>query len=272
VQKDRIEVEVVGLGLEDESWGIEKRVIQGDTEQDDVWQDLGQFLESAYERDDGVRLKIVATAIDMRHKPKKVQAFCRKSGLARVYPVYGVGGVSPILVTTRFNKHYRLRTYAVQGKLAKDIIFARLRVTEPGPRYMHFPKGHGYDEEHFLQLTAEVLKTKYTHGFPTQFYEKIRDRNEALDLRVYWLACLDILKPALTAIAKNQKGPRDHGTTGPRDHESQKPKPRDYELKPAADDGPVKETQAPEPKVEKPKPKPRKPFRPGGGFVGGWKK
>jgi phage terminase large subunit GpA-like protein len=258
IQKDRIEVEVVGLGLEDESWGIEKRVLQGDTEQGDVWQDLGQFLSTEYDREDSVRLKVVATAIDMRHKPKKVQAFCRSAGLARVYPVYGVGGVSPILVTTRYNKHYRLRTYAVQGKLAKDIIFARLRVTEPGPRFMHYPKGHGYDEEHFLQLTGEVLKTKYAHGFPTQFYEKIRERNEALDLRVYWLACLDILKPALTAIAKHQAKPRDPEIPD---------KPKDYVLEPKA------EGEKPKAEVEKPKPsKPKRPFRPGGGFVGGWKK
>lgn len=253
IQKDRIEVEVVGLGLEDESWGITKRVLQGDTEQDDVWQDLGQFLSTEYARADGVKLKIAATAIDMRHKPKKVQAFVRNSGLARVYPVYGVAGLSPILVTSRYNKHYRLRTYAVQTKLAKDIIFARLRVEQPGPRYLHFPKGHGYDEEHFLQLTAEVLKTKYAHGFPTQFYEKIRDRNEALDLRVYWLACLDILKPALTAISKNLIANR--------------PEPKDYVLK--AEGERLKAETGTEEKVT-PKPKPIR--RPGGGFVKGWNK
>ena len=225
VQKDRIEVETVGTGLEDETWGIEKRVLQGDTEQDDVWQDLAQFLATEYQRTDGVTLKITCTAIDTRHKPKRVIAFIRKSGIPRVYPVYGVGAShTPLLVTTRFNKHYRQRTWAVNGKLAKDTLFARLRVDEPGPRYLHFPKGHGYDEEHFKQLTAEVLKTKYSHGFPVQYYEKIRDRNEALDMRVYYLAGLDILKPNLTAIAKRQK-PSGEGAAGVATQ-------RDYPLKP----------------------------------------
>lgn len=251
VQKDRIEVEVVGLGLEDESWGIEKRVLQGDTEQDDVWEDLAQLLSTQYRRHDGVPLNITATAIDMRHKPKKVQAFIRTCGLPRVYPVYGVAGNTPILVTGRFNKHYRLRTYAVNGKLAKDIIFARLKVEQPGPRFLHFPTGHGYNEEHFLQLTAEVLKVKYTHGFPQQYYEKIRERNEALDMRVYWLAGLDILKPNLTAIAKRLDA-----------HKPAVP-PKDYVLKPE----PLP-TPAPSPA---PKP-PAKPRRPGGGFIGKWKK
>jgi phage terminase large subunit GpA-like protein len=254
VQKDRIEVETIGLGMDDESWGIEKRVLHGDPEQDDVWQDLAQVLATKYTRADGIILGITCTAIDMRHKPQKVRKFCATCGLPRVYPVYGVGGLTPILVTSKFNKHYRLRTFAVNGKIAKDTIFARLRVDEPGPRYLHFPAGHGYDEEHFKQLTAEVLKTKYARGFPVQQYEKIRDRNEALDLRVYWLAALDILKPNLTAIARNLLTSAEANP------------PKDYSLKPA------EKPSVPEvPSVPAPKPARRK-IRMGGGFISGWKK
>lgn len=262
VQKDRLEVEAVGLGPDDESWGIEKHVIQGDTEQDDVWfgpGGLAEFLAGEYQRDDGVPLKITCTSIDMRHKPKKVIAFIRQCGLARVFPVYGIGnGTTPLLVTHRRNKHYGLRTYAVNGKLAKDTIFARLKVEEPGPRYFHFPKAYGYDEEHFRQLTAEVLKTKYAHGFPLQYYEKIRDRNEALDLRVYWLAGLDILRPNVTAIAKGLK------PVGPSTPESNAP--REYTLKPsektaAASAAPARELKK-IPKQFRPAKKPKR----GGGF------
>lgn len=246
VQKDRLEAEVVGLGEFDESWGIVKRVLTGDTEQDDVWADLAQFLTKEFKCADGQVLKITSTTIDMRHKPKKVREFCRSSGIARVYPVYGVAGNQPILVTSRFNKHYRLRTFAVNGKIAKDTIFARLKLTEPGPRYMHFPKGHGYDEEHFRQLTGEVLKVKYSHGFPTQFYEKVRERNEALDLRVYWLAGLDILKPNLQAIARNRT----------------RPEPKTYDLKPP----PTSPHPPEEPPKHKSPPLPRRT-----GFVNKWR-
>jgi phage terminase large subunit GpA-like protein len=253
IQKDRIEVETVGLGLDDESWGIEKHVIQGDTEQDDVWfgpGGLSEFLATEYQRDDGVPLKITSTAIDMRHKGKKVREFIRKCGLPRIYPVYGATGNNPLLVTTRFNKHYRLRTYAVNGKLAKDTLFARLRIDQPGPRYLHFPKGYGYDEEHFRQLTAEVVKTRYSHGFPIQTYEKIRERNEALDLRVYWLAGLEILRPNLTAIAQHQKpGNGDPGDTTP----------KIYPLKPAPEPG-----KPPTPAKRPPHRPPKFPPRRGG--------
>jgi len=161
-----------------------------------------------------------------------------------------------------FNKHYRLRSYAVNTKLAKDILFARLRVIVEGPRYLHFPKGQGYSEEFFQQLCAEVLKTRYTHGFPEQFYEKVRDRNEALDRRVYLLAGLDILKPNLTAIARRLR----EGL----------PEAKEYQLKPAADDkkapeGDTNTTVAVAPAA--PVPKALRPRRPGrGGFVQGWKK
>lgn len=207
VQKNRLELETIGLGLDEETWGIEYRVIEGDTEQDDVWNDLADHLSKTYRREDGAVLPITASTIDMRHQPHKVRKFVQKSGIPRVFPVYGVNSANqPILVTTRFNKHYRLRTFAVAGRIAKDIIFARLRLEEQGPRYMHYPKGQGYGTKYFEGLTAEVLKRKKMRGVLVESYEKIRERNEPLDIRVYFLAGIDILKPNLTAIARNIKG------------------------------------------------------------------
>lgn len=205
VQKDRIECEVIGLGEDDETWGVEFKKFFGDTEQGDVWGDLADHLGKTYRREDNAILPITCSVIDMRHKPDRVRDFCQRAGVARVYPVYGVPSRVPILVTPRWNKHYRLRTFAVNGKIAKDTIFARLKVIEPGPRYMHFPKGNGYNEEFFLQLTAEVLKTNKARGVLIEVYEKVRERNEGLDIRVYHLAGVDILKPNLTAIAKRLK-------------------------------------------------------------------
>lgn len=264
VQKDRLECESVGLGEDDETWGIEFRKFYGDTEQDVVWQDLANHLASRrYKRPDGVELPITATAIDMRHKPHKVRALVQRSGLARCFPVYGVGGDSPILVTTRFNKHYRLRTFAVCDRLAKDTLFARLRIQEPGPRFMHYPKGQGYGEEYFLQLTAEVLKTRKVRGVTVARYEKVRERNEALDIRKYFLAAVDILKPNLTAIARNLN--REVGKAG---------SAKEYQLKAGAEGkGNIEpRTSNLEPRTSNIQPRRRGPWRPGVGFVQGWRK
>src|SRR5262249_22782527 len=152
------------------------------------------------------------TAIDVRHKGDRVRAFVQRSGIPRVFPVFGVVGGQTFLATPRRPDRHGIRAHAVDQKLAKDIIFARLKLENqdpslPCPRYMHFPQGQGYNEDYFLQLTGEVLETKFEYGFPKTRYEKTRPRNEALDIRVYLLACVDILKPSLTRIATNLRAP-----------------------------------------------------------------
>lgn len=228
VQKKWLQVEVIGTGLDDETWGIETRTIQGDPEQDEVWQDLADMLSGHYLRKDGVQIPITATAIDMRHKPERVRNFLKTFGIPRVYPVYGIAGGQTLLVTERFSRRARIKTYAIDTKLAKDTIFARLLVDQPGPRFCHFPAGQGYTEEFFHQLVAEVLKTEIHRGFAKQHYEKVRDRNEALDIRVYLLACLDILNPALTRIAARLKPTQPGGEQIS----------REYQLKPGPGDPP----------------------------------
>jgi phage terminase large subunit GpA-like protein len=47
---------------------------------------------------------------------------------------------------------------------------------------MHFPE---YNTEYFKQLTAEQLVTRIVKGYPKRIWQKTRDRNEALDCRVY---------------------------------------------------------------------------------------
>jgi phage terminase large subunit GpA-like protein len=46
----------------------------------------------------------------------------------------------------------------------------------------HFPE---YNTEYFKQLTAEQLITRIVKGYPNRIWQKTRDRNEALDCRVY---------------------------------------------------------------------------------------
>ena len=273
VQGDRIECETIGLGEDDETWGVEYKKFFGDTEQDDVWEDLAAHLGKRYKRADGIELPITASGIDMRHKPHKVRKFVQRSGLPRVYPVYGAGGQTPILVTTRLNKHYRLRTFAINTKLAKDTIFARLRIKPEGdgessgalggPRFMHFPRGQGYTDDYFLQLTAEVLRRRKEKGITIESYEKIRDRNEALDIRVYFLAVIDILKPNLSAIGKRlQEAAKGHQGGE---------EPKEYVLKPAEEASMPEKPLGP-PNRPAPQARPRRPFGRPGGFVGGWNK
>jgi phage terminase large subunit GpA-like protein len=262
VQKDRLELEVIGLGLDEETWGVEYVKLFGDTEQDEVWQNLEEQLHKKYHREDKVELTIKAAAIDTQYHGPAVRRFVKKSAMRQgevgypgLYLMQGKGNPGPLLVVRRRNKQYRLNLWSVETKQAKDTIFSRLRVTDPGPRYLHFPKGHGYGEEYARGLASEVIKRHRERGRTIETYEKITSstRNEPLDLRVYFLAAVDIVRANLSAIARR------HTPAA----ESSPAATREYELKPP-----------PEPPKPAPPPKPKWRPKPAGsmGFIGKWKK
>jgi phage terminase large subunit GpA-like protein len=74
--------------------------------------------------------------------------------------------------------------------MIKEELYRWLRMERPTeesgspypPGYCHFPQ---YGEEYFKQLTAEQLVTRIVKGYRRPEWQKTRDRNEALDCRVY---------------------------------------------------------------------------------------
>jgi len=77
---------------------------------------------------------------------------------------------------------------------------ARLKLSEPGPGFIHIPKT--IDEEFCKQLTSEELRTKFIKGFPRREWHKVRNRNEGLDLMVGNIAMFELLNPDLNTIEK----------------------------------------------------------------------
>ena len=201
VQKDRIEMEIIGLGKDDESWGIEVVRCYGDTEKPDTWRLLANQLNRRFKRKDGKELRLTACAIDFHFRPSTVKLFAKTHGTSCiVVPVIGVGSTQPSL-TQRRTTQEGFDYNSVSPDQAKDTIYSRLRIVEPGARYMHFPLGLGYDDAWFRQLTCERVVTKYLRGFPKRTYEKASGaRNEAIDMRVYWLALVDIMRPDVDAL------------------------------------------------------------------------
>ena len=77
--------------------------------------------------------------------------------------------------------------------MAKEELYRWLRLERPtdedlqqgqsfSPGYCHFPR---YSEEYFKQITAEQLVTKIVKGYRRHEWQKMRERNGALDCRVY---------------------------------------------------------------------------------------
>ena len=77
---------------------------------------------------------------------------------------------------------------------AKALIYSRLKLTEPGPEYLHFPMS--VSETFFDELTAERLVTKRNkYGVPSKTWELVRSRNESLDAMALALAALRVVAP-----------------------------------------------------------------------------
>jgi len=89
----------------------------------------------------------------------------------------------------------------------KALIYARLKLTEPGKGYIHFPIHPAFDDEYFAQLAAEKLVTKTKGHRPFQEWVQTRARNEALDCMVYALAALRLSGRANRSADKKTEDP-----------------------------------------------------------------
>lgn len=206
VQDDRIEVEVVGWGENEESWSIEYVTIPGNPAQPNVWRNLEVALSKVYTHELGVALRIVCALVDSGgHFTKEVYSFCAARSGRWVIACKGEAGAGKPLA----GKIHKLRTGAllcpVGVDTAKELLWARLKMSDFGPGFCHFPKGREYDVEYFKQLTAEKITTKFKNGFPVKVWIKTRPRNEALDCRVYAMAALDLRRVDLKAALSNLK-------------------------------------------------------------------
>jgi phage terminase large subunit GpA-like protein len=213
VQDNRLEYEVVGWGLEKESWGIRYGVIMGDPGQDYVWKKLdAEVINKSFKRFDGQELQVMTTCIDSGgHFSKQVYAYCKAREFKRVWAIKGKGGSGqPFIQRPKRRNEEGAWLFIIGVDAGKDTISSNLTVLEPGnPGYCHFPieTDRGYDEAYFDGLTAEHRVLRYTKGQPSIHWEKKKSgaRNEPFDLRNYATAALEILNPPLAEIKKSRE-------------------------------------------------------------------
>ena len=200
VQKDRIEAEVVAYGRGKESWSVDYRVFEGDTSRMAVWEKLTALLNETFPTATGLEMPIHQLAVDSGYAATEVYHWARWQG-NRVMVIKGdsrvpalLGGAAPIEVGPLGGKIKRgVKVWPVNSGMAKEELYRWLRLERPTdedldkklpfpPGFCHFPR---YGEEYFKQLTAEQLVTKMVKGYRRLEWQKMRERNEALDCRVY---------------------------------------------------------------------------------------
>jgi phage terminase large subunit GpA-like protein len=204
VQDDRLEAEVQAWGELEENWRIDFQVFHGDPGKNGIWADLDLYLQKTFMHENGHVLKIACTLIDSGgHYTQEVYRFVKKKAARRIFAIKGQGGVGvPIISRPSKSNLGKVKLFRVGVDTAKELVMARLGVLKPGPAYCHFPISYKFDEEYFLQLTAEERRTRFVKGFAVKEWHKTRKRNEAFDLAVYNLAARELLNPNYAALAK----------------------------------------------------------------------
>lgn len=213
VQDDRLELELVGWGVDEESWSLDYHVIFGDPSAGTLWQDLERYIADR---------RPAATCIDSGgHYTQAVYSFTRNRLRQRVYAIKGMAGPGRLIWPKRSSKAAKGKLYLVGVDTAKDQIFANLKHTTPGPGYCHFPKNR--DDRYYAGFAAEMVVVRYSKGFPIREYKKrAKARNEPLDCRVYAYAALCSLNVKWSSVAAQAERRKQAPATA----EAPKPEPQ----------------------------------------------
>lgn len=210
VQRDRLEASVWGWAANRESWLIDHIIIPGSPFQWRTWEQVATLLEAIYPHESGGALPVMQAAVDSSDgvSTAEVYAFCRRLGARRAVAVKGRDGLPQAIapggkveVKRNGQRIGRQSLWIVGSSYLKGEFYGHLRLDRPTaesgapfpPGYVHLPT-HVAGEEFCRQLVAEELRRSRTRqGFAKLEWVKTRDRNEALDCRVYARAAAVLL-------------------------------------------------------------------------------
>ena len=206
-QDDRLELLVVGWGVGEEAWVIERETIMGDPVNASVWKELDTlYLQRAWPVVGGGHAYVQCALVDcLGHRTAAVYNAVRERQARRVYASVGKsGGASGQLVSAPKvveTSQGNIARVVVDADQVKSLIYSRLRTEQvagdPQADTVHFPMTVG--ESFFDELTSEHLITEHNRlGVPSKKWAKLpgRTRNEALD-------CFGMAYAALRIVAPN---------------------------------------------------------------------
>lgn len=206
IQKDRIEMEIVGWGKGKSTWSLAYEVMSGSTSEEDVWNLLALQVERIFEREDGMLLPITMTCVDMGYNNQAVYDFCRRYDVTKVRPVRGRDDqktimTKPSTVDVKWDgeKVGSIQLWNIGVSVLKQEFYSLLK-RKINPETGEIPKGYcsfpARDASYFKGLCSEQLhldkdkkgRIKYSwakrKGFP---------RNEPLDCRNYARAAAEMV-------------------------------------------------------------------------------
>lgn len=198
VNTGRIEIEVVGWGIDEESWSIDHMMFHGDPAKPDVWGELDGYLRKGFDYEGGQQMFIRGACIDSGgHNTEEVYKFARARIGRNIWAIKGIadrsGQWAPVWpIPKQEPGRTRVTGYKpvmIGVNSAKEAVRQRLLIEDVGSGFCHFPVDR--PENWFEQLTSESLMVEKKGGFNVRRWHLPRGRaNEALDCRVYAYAAL----------------------------------------------------------------------------------
>jgi phage terminase large subunit GpA-like protein len=189
-QDARLEVVICGWSIHEECWVTEASVLRGDVESEELWADLWAYLCHPFHTASGRTLGINVVCVDVGFVPDMGYRFCKLHHRSRVFACKGLDGPLPIFPRLPKRTKTSNLQYQIGVSTAKSSIYGRLRIQEPGPRYIHFSNSTDLDQAWFDQLTSEKRIVKRTDSGRAvhSWFLSPGKRNEALDCMVLCLA------------------------------------------------------------------------------------
>jgi phage terminase large subunit GpA-like protein len=207
----RIECEVLGIGAGYRTWSVTYLRFDGpiDDSHAGAWENLYEWAVKTglkFKRADGVEFQVQLVLIDTGDAAygmdEVIQQFC--SRWQNTYPSKGAGLLrfdpkkdekGDAVAAHDITRYRRTEIgesgehmYIVSTNFYKRAFYSSIKIQQPEigknpPGYCDFP--NSYTEEHFEQLNAEERRVDGS-------YHKVRNRNEALDCRIYAMCAGDI--------------------------------------------------------------------------------
>jgi phage terminase large subunit GpA-like protein len=196
VQKDRLELEIVGWGRDKQSWSVDYRIIMGDTSTEAPWRELDKVLNETWTTAAGNEVQIRMLTVDSGYNTQHVYDWVRSKPADRVRAVKGsdslqmaFGQPKDIDVSRDGSRLRRTsKVWPVGVSIIKSELYGYLKLDGAGDNgvfasgFCHYPQ---YDEEYFKRLCSEQLVKKTVNGRTVYRWIKIHERNEPLDCRIY---------------------------------------------------------------------------------------
>jgi phage terminase large subunit GpA-like protein len=206
VQNDRFEITVWAIGRGDETWAIDYIVIDANPALMSEWDRVWQALQAQYQHVGRAWMSLAGAAVDTGHFTHQAYAFVAKyhtrNSNFRLYAIKGSSNDGdPIKARSAkwvdINLHGRTikkgtKLWMVGTDTAKDLFYGRIKVTQPGPGYVHFASD--LPREFFEQYGNEKRIAVQLQGRTMFRWIHFRGSNEVVDTTMYSLFVFEALE------------------------------------------------------------------------------